>query len=180
MSTTLTATEPMQYLTFHLGGEEYAIGILQVREILQFEEVTRVPSAPAPVRGVLNLRGSVVPVVDLGIKFGTGETEVTRRTCIVIVEVHAGTETVVMGVLADAVSQVVELTPDEIEAPPSFGTRVRSDFLHGMARTGQRFSLVLDIDRLLSPAELHRLAGSDDADAPADDDETAPVADAVA
>lgn len=150
----MEATEVMQYLTFQLGGEEYALGILRVREIIQWQEVTRVPTAPAAIRGVLNLRGSVVPVVDLGVKFGVGATEPTRRTCIVIVEVEREGERTVMGVIADAVSQVMELGEGDIEPAPSFGTRVRVDYLHGMARMGDRFALVLDVDRLLSTTEL--------------------------
>jgi purine-binding chemotaxis protein CheW len=150
MIMTAEALSAAQYLTFRLGGEEYAVGILQVREILRFEEITRVPAAPPSIRGVLNLRGAVVPVVDLALKFGLPETVVTPRTCIVIVEVEMEGEATVMGVLADAVSQVIELGPGDVEPPPSFGTRVRIDFLKGMARQGTRFALLLDIDRLLA------------------------------
>jgi purine-binding chemotaxis protein CheW len=150
----MEATERMQYLTFQLAGEEYALGILRVREIIQWQEVTRVPTAPPAIRGVLNLRGSVVPVVDLGLKFGLGATEPTRRTCIVIVEVEREGGQTVMGIVADAVSQVMDLDDGDIEPPPSFGTRMRVDFLEGMARMGDRFALVLNVDRLLSTAEL--------------------------
>jgi purine-binding chemotaxis protein CheW len=150
----MEAAERMQYLTFQLAGEEYALGILRVREIIQWQEVTRVPTAPAAIRGVLNLRGSVVPVVDLGVKFGLGATEPTRRTCIVIVEVERDGGQTVMGIVADAVSQVMDLGDDDIEPPPSFGTRMRVEFLEGMARMGDRFALVLNVDRLLSTAEL--------------------------
>lgn len=167
----MEAAERMQYLTFQLAGEEYALGILRVREIIQWQEVTRVPTAPAPIRGVLNLRGSVVPVVDLGIRFGLGATEPTRRTCIVIVEVEReeGGQTV-MGIVADAVSQVMDLGEGDIEPPPSFGTRMRVEFLEGMARMGDRFALVLDVDRLLSTAELlsaETLGAAHTEDAPA-------------
>ena len=150
MTTTAEALDAAQYLTFRLAGEEYAVGILQVREILRFEEITRVPAAPPSIRGVLNLRGSVVPVVDLAVKFGLAETVVTPRTCIVIVEVELEGEPTVMGVLTDSVSQVVDLGPGDVEPPPSFGTRVRIDYLRGMARQGSRFALILDIDRLLA------------------------------
>jgi purine-binding chemotaxis protein CheW len=138
-----------QYLTFELAGEEYALEILQVREILRYEEITRVPTAPASVRGVLNLRGKVVPVVDLAVRFGLAATETTRKTCIVIVEVAQEGEALVMGILADAVSQVVDLQPGEIEPPPVFGTRVRIEYLRGLARAGSRFALLLDLERLL-------------------------------
>lgn len=166
----MEAAERMQYLTFALGGEEYALGILRVREIIQWQEVTRVPTAPAAIRGVLNLRGSVVPVVDLGVKFGLGSTEPTRRTCIVIVDVEREGGRTVMGIIADAVSQVMELGEGDIEPPPSFGTRVRMDYLQGMARVGDRFALVLDADRLLSTAEL---LSAETASAPAGDADAA-------
>ena len=143
-----------QFLTFSLSGSEYAIPILHVREIIEHEAVTRVPSTPAFIRGVINLRGSVVPVVDLARKFRLAETPVTKRTCIVIVEVDADAGKIVMGVLADAVNQVVELQPGEIEAPPSFGTPVRVDFLKGLGKLGGEFVLILDTDRVLSAGEL--------------------------
>ena len=104
-----------QYLTFFLAGEEYAITILKVTEILECAVLTKVPGAPAWVRGVINLRGAVVPVVDLGVKFGIGQTEITRRTCVVVVEVQHDADRLVLGVMADAVHQVVELGPDQIQ-----------------------------------------------------------------
>lgn len=163
MSNAATAVEPAQYLTFHLAGEEYAIGILRVREIIQYEAITRVPTAPPSIRGVINLRGSVVPVVDLALRFGLAATEVTRWTCIVIVEVALDGDSTVMGVLADSVSQVIDLLPAEILEPPAFGTRARVDHLLGMARMGRKFALILDIDRVLSEEDLRgaALAGSD-------------------
>lgn len=140
-----------QYLTFELAGEEYALGILRVKEILEYDTLTRVPNAPTAVRGVINLRGNVVPVVDLALKFGLAATTVTKRTCIVIVEARVGGEDVVMGVLADAVSQVVELADSDIAPPPSFGARVRAEQLLGMAKLDARkFALMLDIDRVLA------------------------------
>ena len=180
-----TAAEPMQYLTFHLAGEQYALGILQVREILRYETVTAVPTAPAAVRGVLNLRGSVVPVVDLAVRFGMPPTEAGSRTCIVIVEVHSDGERTVMGILADSVSQVLELPAAEIEPPPAFGAGVRVEYLRGMARMGSKFALVLDLDRVLSLAELRvgataaESASPDDFDPAASHDEEA-EAEAVA
>ncbi|HWZ87185.1 MAG TPA: chemotaxis protein CheW [Thermoanaerobaculia bacterium] len=143
-----------QYLTFSLAGGEYAIAVLRVREILEHEAVTRVPSTPAFVRGVINLRGSVVAVVDLANKFGLPASPVTKRTCIVIVEVASDGGHLVMGVLADAVNQVVEFAPEDIEAPPSFGTPVRVDFLRGLGKLGGQFVLILDTDRVLSAGEL--------------------------
>lgn len=139
-----------QFLCFTLAGTDYAVGILQVKEILQYEAITRVPGVPASVRGVINLRGSVVPVIDLALKFGLGETPVTKRTCILIVEASLGGERTVVGVMADQVREVLELGPEEIEPAPPFGTSVRVDFLRGMGKVGKGFALMLDLDRVLS------------------------------
>lgn len=149
-----------QYLTFSLSGGEYAIAVLRVREIIEHESVTRVPSTPAFVRGVINLRGSVVPVVDLARKFGLAESPVTKRTCIVIVEAESGGDRVVMGVLADAVNQVVEFSSAEIETTPSFGAPIRVDFLKGLGKLGDAFVLILDTDRVLSTEELSGVAAT--------------------
>lgn len=144
-----------QYLTFFLAGEEYAITILQVTDIIECGVVTRVPGTPPWIRGVHNLRGTVVPVIDLAIKFGLPATEITRRTCVVIVELRVDDEAVVMGVMADSVHQVVDFTADQIQPPPSFGPRVRASFLLGMASTSDaRFVLLLDIDRIFSSDEI--------------------------
>ena len=145
-----------QYLTFFIRGEEYAVGILRVKEIIEYEVVTRVPAVPPHVRGVINLRGAVLPVVDLAAKFGSPETDVTRTTCIVIVETQLRDEIVVAGVMTDAVSEVVDLGADQIEPPPPFGTGVRVDFLVGMGKLDGRLVLILDIDRVLSPVELQQ------------------------
>jgi purine-binding chemotaxis protein CheW len=148
------ASELTQYLTFCLADEQYAVSVLSVREIIEFDTITRVPSTPNWIRGVINLRGGVVPVVDLAVKLGLAERPVTKRTCIVIVEVALNGERALMGLLADAVSQVVDLPPQEIEPPPPFGTRIRVDYLLGMGRAGKKFVLLLDIDRVLSSNEL--------------------------
>jgi purine-binding chemotaxis protein CheW len=152
------AIDEGQYLSFSIGGEEYAVGILRVREILEYETVTKVPGAPRSIRGVINLRGSVVPVVDLAVKFGLPESFVTRRTCIVVVEVDLEAEQTVMGVMADAVSQVIDLGAEDIEPPPAFGTRVHVDYLRAMGKAGKKFILILDIDRILSASELQPAA----------------------
>lgn len=143
-----------QYLTFFVEQEEYAVHILRVKEILRYESITRVPTAPSFIRGVINVRGNVVPVIDLGIKFGLGERQVTPRTCIVLIDVLVEDEGAVMGVMVDAVSQVVELSKADVEPPPAFGAGIRVEYLVGMAKIGQRFALMLDIDRVLSSAEL--------------------------
>ena len=154
MASQATASVQAQYLGFFVAEEEYAIGILRVREILEFDTVTRVPTTPPSIRGVINLRGRVVPVVDLAVKLGLPESPITKRTCVVVVEVDLEGERTVMGVLADAVSQVLDLPASEIEPPPAFGPRVRVDCLLGMGRAGKKFVLLLDIDKLLSTDEL--------------------------
>jgi purine-binding chemotaxis protein CheW len=155
--------EHSQYLTFVIAGEEYAVGILQVKEIIQYDTVTRVPKTPCWIRGVINLRGGVVPVVDLAVKFGLPETPISGSTCIVITEVELGGEQTVMGVLADAVSQVIDLRPDDIEVPPSFGTSIHVDYLLGMGKVGKKFVLMLDIDKVLSSEELLATSGAAEA-----------------
>ncbi len=151
-------TEQGQYLTFYLGGEEYAIGILGVKEILEYPTVTTVPQTPPWIRGVINLRGAVVPVVDLSVKFGLPPRPVTKRTCVVIVETTLDATRAVMGIQVDAVSQVMDLAPEAIQPAPAFGTQVRVDFLRGMATVGKKFVLLLDADRVLSAADLLRAA----------------------
>jgi purine-binding chemotaxis protein CheW len=161
-------TATTQYLAFFLAGDECAIGILRVKEIIEFDSVTRVPATPPWVRGVMNLRGSVVPVIDLAVKFGLPPSTVTRRTCIVVVETDLEGERVVMGVMADSVSQVLDVAPEDIEPAPAFGTSVRVDYLLGLGRLKDRFVLLLDIDRVLSAAELLKVAGVEPVAATAD------------
>ncbi len=151
-------SEQTQHLTFHLAEEEYAIGILKVKEIVEYGTLTVVPQTPPFVRGVINLRGNVVPVVDLAIKFGIAPSPITARTCIVIVEVALDSEQSAMGLIADSVSQVVDLPPGAILPPPTFGTRIKADFLQGMAGVENKFLLVLDIDKLLGADMLCRPA----------------------
>ena len=151
---TESGLEQTQYLTFQLAGEEYAIGILQVKEIIPYLTLTTVPQTPASIRGVINLRGSVVPVIDLALKLGLSPLPVSARSCIVIVETKMAAGSLIMGVIADSVSQVIDLQPHEISATPPFGTGVEIDFLRGIGRSGEKFVLVLDIDKVL---------GSDDA-----------------
>ena len=149
-----------QYLTFLIGGEEYGVSLLKVKEIIEYDVVTKVPKTPSWVRGVINLRGSVVPVIDLALKFGQAATELGKLTCIVITEVECAGEATVMGILADAVSQVIDLKPEEIEAPPAFGTRVKIDYLVGMGRSGKKFCLILDSEKVLSTDELLEVTDS--------------------
>jgi purine-binding chemotaxis protein CheW len=144
----------VQYLTFLTAGEEYAIAIVKVREIIEYEAVTTVPNTPIWIRGVTNLRGRVIPVVDLAVKFGLPSSRISKFSCVIIAEVMFQGESLTMGVLADSVSQVIELSADEIEATPSFGTRVKTEFLLGMGALGKKFCLILDIDKVLSADEL--------------------------
>lgn len=143
-----------QFLSFVLCGEEYAVNILRVKEIIEYDALTRVPAMPDCVRGVINLRGRVVPVVDLAARFGLGDSSLTRRSCIVMVELNDGDESVVMGVITDAVSQVLDLDESAIEPPPSFGTRINTDFIQGMAESGRKFVIILNVDRALNAADL--------------------------
>ncbi|HET9646555.1 MAG TPA: chemotaxis protein CheW [Burkholderiaceae bacterium] len=152
------AAQPEQYLTFMQGGEMFAIGILAIKEIIQFQGVTTVPMMPECIRGVINLRGAVVPVMDLAARFGRKPSEVTKRTCIVIVEVEAEGERHDVGVVVDAVSEVIEIAPSDIEPPPSFGARIRSEFMQGMGKVRGKFVILLNADRVLSIEELSSLA----------------------
>jgi|SRR5215831_9460606 len=145
---------PQQYLTYFLAEEEYGINIQKVKEIIEYTAITKVPKMPRWIRGVINLRGNVVPVVDLAVRFGLEERPVTKTSCIIIVEVQQETEKAVMGVIADAVNQVIALTAEEIKEPPAFGTRIRLEYLAGMGKLGKKFALILNIDRVLSAAEL--------------------------
>jgi purine-binding chemotaxis protein CheW len=154
MSESKNRVHQAQYLTFQLAGEEYAVGILHVKEIITYGTLTIVPQTPPFIRGVINLRGSVVPVVDLALKFGLSVSPVTNRTCIVIVEASLDGEPTVVGIIADSVSQVVELSADDVLPPPPFGTHVTTNFLRGMGKSGARFVLILDIDKVLCGAEL--------------------------
>ncbi len=175
---------PAQCLTFTLAGDEYGVGILQIREIVEYDPLARVPSTPPWILGVMNLRGTVVPVIDLAVKFGLPRTEVTPRTCIVIVETDLGGEATLMGVIVDAVVRVLDLAPEDVEDPPAFGTRVRVDFLLGVGNVDGDLVLVLDIDRVLSLDELIVVAATPKAAEEAalaagasetDDAETSPV-----
>lgn len=155
--------EQGQYLTFGLGAEIYGVGILSVKEIIEYGQLTVVPMMPRCTRGVINLRGAVVPVIDLASRFGRPPTEVGRRSCIVITEVEADGERQVVGVVVDAVNEVLEIPADRIEPPPSFGLRIRADFISGMARVEGGFIVLLDIARVLSLDDLAVLSRPHDA-----------------
>jgi purine-binding chemotaxis protein CheW len=144
-----------KYLTFKLSGEEYGLEILRVTTIIGLMEITSVPQTPPYVRGVINLRGKVIPVVDMRAKFGMPTTEDTNETCIIVVEVKKGSESVHMGILVDSVSEVLNIAGEEIEDAPSFGdTQVDTDFILGMAKAGNGVKILLDIDKVLVGEEL--------------------------
>jgi purine-binding chemotaxis protein CheW len=146
--------DQQQYLTFMLGGEVFAIGILAIKEIIEYGNLTEVPMMPDYIRGVINLRGSVVPVVDLSARFGRKNTELTRRTCIVIIEVASDQEKQVIGVVVDAVNEVLEIQADQIEPPPAFGAKIRTDFIRGMGKVEGKFVIILNVDNVLSIDDL--------------------------
>jgi len=149
-----------QFLTFFIAGEEYAANILKVREVIEYDTITSVPNTPAWIRGVVNVRGSVVPVVDLGVKFGLPASKISRFSCIVITEVDSDNEKLTLGVLADSVSRVIEFTQNEIEEPPPFGTRVKIEYLLGLGPIGKKFCQILDIDKVLSADEFLAVSGA--------------------
>jgi purine-binding chemotaxis protein CheW len=160
--------ERTQYLTFHLGGQEYAIDILQIREIVEYEGVTKMPGMPACVRGVIGLRGSAVPLVDLVVAFGLSETRGTRETCILIVEAEATERPALIGIVAEDVCHVVGLLPGEIEPPPRLGAPIRADYLKGLAKIGESFIPILDVNGILTSREILEAASVRSAGAPPD------------
>ncbi|MDD5248153.1 MAG: chemotaxis protein CheW [Rhodocyclaceae bacterium] len=161
-----TGGETHQYLTFTLSGEMFAVGILNVKEIIEYGTLTEIPMMPPFIRGVINLRGRVVPVIDLSARFGGRQSEIGKRTCIVIVELAAG-EQRELGIIVDAVSEVLEIPRNEIEPPPSFGAKIRADFIAGMGKVNGKFVIILKIDRALSSDDLAALTTLDAGVSPA-------------
>jgi len=153
------AALPSQFLTFMLGEDQYAVGILHIKEIIEYGSLATVPMMPECVRGVINLRGAVVPVMDLSARFGRAPSSISKRSCIVIVEVAGdGEGKQVMGMLVDAVNAVVEIAAGDIEPAPSFGTRIRPDFIAGIGKHNGKFVILLDIERVLSSEEIVEMA----------------------
>ncbi|MEN6540240.1 MAG: chemotaxis protein CheW [Mizugakiibacter sp.] len=152
------ADEQSQYLTFMLGGEQFAIGILGIKEIIEYAGLTEVPMMPECIRGVINMRGAVVPVLDLSARFGRKVTAITKRTCIIIVEIESDGERHDMGVIVDAVNAVLEIPLSEIEPAPAFGAKIRTDFIAGMGKVNGKFVILLNVDQVLSPDEISALA----------------------
>jgi len=143
-----------KYLTFNLAGEEYGIGILKVKEIIGIMPITVVPQTPKYIKGVINLRGKVIPVIDLRLKFSIAAAEFTERTCIIVVEIMTAGRTILMGIVVDSVSEVLNIKAADIEATPSFGTKLNTEYILGMAKAGGSIKILLDIDKILSIEEL--------------------------
>lgn len=154
----LNQVEVGQYLTFSLGQEQFALGILSIKEIIQYGHLTTVPLMPDFIRGVINLRGAVVPVIDLSAHLGRGVATLGRRTCIIIIEIRYDDEALDIGVMVDAVSAVIDIRVDQIEPPPSFGASVRIDFIAGMGRLNNQFIIILDVAHTFAMVELARLS----------------------
>ncbi len=155
--------QPQQLLTFQLGGEPFAIDIQAIREIIEFGALTEVPLMPDFIRGVLNLRGAVVPVIDLAARFGRGRSDTGHRACIVILEVPSGDEDddgalQVLGIVVDAVNEVIDVTADAVQPAPAFGAGIRADFIRGMVELADRFVIILDVGKVLSIEEMALLA----------------------
>jgi purine-binding chemotaxis protein CheW len=156
--------EPQQYLTFMLTGETYAISILRIKEIIQYGQLTEVPRMPNFIRGVINLRGAVVPVIDLSARFSKHPTSIRRRNCIII-EAEMGEETQNVGVMVDGVNAVLEIPANEIEPAPAFGTNTRADFIAGMGKINGKFVIILNTQHVLSMDDMAALAGVSSASA---------------
>lgn len=155
---TSSVSTPQQYLTFLLHGELFGLAIKRVREIIEYGHITPVPMMPFFVRGVINLRGAVVPVIDLSVRFDKASSPVTRKTCIVIVEAGDGADGQIMGVIVDSVSEVLEIADEQIGPAPTFGTRIRADFIQGMGRLDEKFVILLNVDYVLSVDEMAALS----------------------
>lgn len=143
-----------KYLTFNLGDEQYGLEILKVQEIIGMQEITKIPRTPNYVKGVINLRGKVIPVIDLRLKFEMEDKEFTRTTCIIVVQVQREENNLIMGIIVDEVSEVLDIMEDKIEAPPSMGAKLDTHFILGMAKTESAVKILLDIDNVLSAREL--------------------------
>lgn len=150
----LAVTEQDQHLTFELSGEELAVPVMNIREIIRYGKLTKMPMVPNFIEGVINLRGSVVPVINLAAKFGLTLQDADKRTCIIIMEVEIEDESVVMGIVVDKVLQVIEIPDDNIEPSPTLGAKIQTNFIKGMARIEDGFIIILDISQVLSADEI--------------------------
>lgn len=153
----ITGEDANQYLTFVSSGEVYGVSILVIKEILEYHDPTVVPMMPDFIKGVINLRGSVVPVIDLSLRLGKTTGEVTKRTCVVIIEIQHEDERMEIGVIVDAVNEVLDIMPENIELAPNFGAKIRTDFISGMGKVDEKFVILLNIELVLSVEELSML-----------------------
>ena len=153
----IAATGALQFLTFKLDEGFYAVDIAKVREVLEFTAVTKVPRTPDFMRGVINLRGNIVPVIDMRLKLGLTKTERSVNTCVIITEVEVDGEKTVLGALTDSVQEVIDLDADQIVPPPRMGTHIENEVISGMGKRDNHFLIILDIDRVLSSAEIHAM-----------------------
>ncbi|MFN7651457.1 MAG: chemotaxis protein CheW [Acidobacteriota bacterium] len=156
----IEATNVQPYLTFKLGAEVFALEVSKVREVLDFTTITKIPRTPEFLRGVINLRGSVVPVVDLRLGFGLDSVDPTVNTCIIVVEVIMAKETIIVGALADAVEEVVDIDAADIQPPPRLGSAIETDFIQGMGKRDNGFLMILNIDRIFSASEVAQVVES--------------------
>ncbi len=171
----VTETEELvvvQYLSFNLAEEFFSVNVEQVREVLELQSITRIPKAPDFMRGVISVRGSVVPVVDLRLKFGMQNAESTVDTCIIVVEVQREGEAVVLGMLVDSVEEVIDLEQDQIEPPPKTGTRLSTELIRGIGKREDKFVILLDIDRMFSAEEIEVIQGAESLSSDSTDDHT--------
>jgi purine-binding chemotaxis protein CheW len=157
----LKITEIRQYLTFKLEGEVFALDVGKVREILDYTNITKVPQTPEFMRGVINLRGSVVPVVDMRLKFGIAPQAKTVDTCIIVMEINVDNETTVLGALVDSVQEVFELEPSQIEPAPRIGTKLRTEFILGMGKRDDQFVIILDVDKVFTCEDIEKVQNMD-------------------
>lgn len=154
---TIEGSRTNQYLSFTLAEEWYAIEVSMIKEVLEYQTITRVPKTPSFMRGVINVRGGVVPVVDLREKFDLPISEPTVDTCIVVLEVSVDGETIVIGTIADVVEEVVEIPPEKIEPTPKIGTKLDTEFIEGIGKMEDKFIIILDIDKIFTTEEIHRV-----------------------
>jgi purine-binding chemotaxis protein CheW len=168
----LKSLEKWTYLTFKLEDEIFAVDVRDVHEVLEFTTVTKIPGVPDFVRGIINLRGGVVPVVDLRLKFGMTETEKTQGTCVIVLDIGFGENKTVVGALADSVKEVFEFEPGQVEPPPRIGSLSQTDFIQGIGKREDQFIIILNIDRVFSSDEVVLLGAAADEEAPEEDEGT--------
>ncbi|MES0489803.1 MAG: chemotaxis protein CheW [Leptospirales bacterium] len=157
METQATTTGERQYLTFLMGSEQFSLDILQVKEIIAFTDVMKIPLLPEYVKGVINLRGHVVPVIDLALRFGNTGTSISKLTCIIIIEIEKGDKKAELGIMVDAVNEVISLSEENIEDRPEFGEDVRADFISGMGKIGEKFIIMLNVSKILHTKDIDYL-----------------------